>query len=208
MLTIWGRANSSNVMKVLWAADELGIPYERHDAGGAFGRTRDPDLLAMNPNAQVPTIRTADGYFLYESHAILRFLAATAPGGGALLPADSKAAGKVNQWMDWLLASLGPQMTPIFWGYVRTPPEKRNPAAIAAAVEGASRLWAMADAELEGRDFLAGTFSIADIALGVHLHRWFLLPVEPRPDLPRLAAWHARLRARPAFARHVDIPMT
>ena len=125
-----------------------------------------------------------------------------------VIPSDPKRRAKMHQWMDWLLASLGPAMTPVFWGLVRTPPEKRDLTAIRRAAAEAGRLWAMVEAELDGRDFLCGDFTLAEIALGPHLHRWMLLPVEPRPDLPRVAAWHARLRTRPAFARHVDQPIT
>lgn len=209
VLTIYGRANSSNVMKVLWACEELGTPFERVDAGGAFGRTRDPDMLAKNPMALIPTIETEDGFSLFESHAILHYLTDTSPNVARVVPADVKRRAKMHQWMDWLLSALTPAMTPVFFGHVRIPPEKRDHAAITAATVECGRLWAMAEAELsDGRDHLCGDFSLADIACAPHLHRWQMLPVEPRPDLPRLTAWHARLRARPGFAAHLDGPIT
>ena len=105
MLKIWGRTSSSNVMKVLWLCDELGVAYERIDAGGAFGRTRDPDYLAKNPNALVPTIEEEDGYTLWESNSILRYLCNTRPGGAALYPSAPRERADVERWMDWQLRS-------------------------------------------------------------------------------------------------------
>ncbi|WP_376088444.1 glutathione S-transferase family protein [Roseomonas sp. CCTCC AB2023176] len=209
VLTIYGRANSSNVMKVLWACHELDVPFTRVDAGGAFGRTKDPDMLAKNPMALVPTVETEDGFTLWESHAILHFLANGSPHAARVLPADPKRRAKMHQWMDWVLSALGPTMTPVFFGHVRIPPEKRDHAAIRASTIEAGRLWGMLDAELsDGRDYACGEFSLADIAFGPHLHRWIMLPVDPNPDLPRLVAYHARLRARAGFAAHLDHPIT
>ena len=134
MLKIWGRANSSNVMKVLWLCDELGIAYEREDAGGAFGKTREPFYLAMNPNSRVPVIEEPDGYTLWESNSILRYLVASRAPGHAAHPADPRARGDVERWMDWQLATMGPPMTVLFWTFVRTPEEKRDVIAYIKAV--------------------------------------------------------------------------
>ncbi|MDO9709525.1 glutathione S-transferase family protein [Paracraurococcus lichenis] len=207
LLTVWGRANSVNVMKVLWLLDELALPFDRIDAGGAFGRTRDADYAAMNPNATVPTLVMPHGYTLWESHAILRYLCRTQPGGNQFYPEAPEARADVERWMDWTLASLNEPMRVIFWTLVRTPEAERDMAACARAHEAAERLWRIVDAQLEGREHVAGGFSIADMAMGGFLHRWFALPVE-RPPMPRLEAWYARLQARPAYAKHVAVPLS
>lgn len=200
MLTIWGRATSSNVMKVLWLCDELVIPYAREDVGGPFGRTREDFYLAMNPNATVPTIVDSDGYMLWESNAILRYLCASRD-GERLYPPAPKPRGDIERWLDWQQTNLNPRMMTLFIGLVRTAPEKRDMVAIEAAREQAAGLYNMLEKQLEGRDYLAGGFSIADIAIGPLLHRWFALPIE-RPEQPRLRAWYERLLTHPAYAKH------
>ncbi|WP_237217409.1 glutathione S-transferase family protein [Falsiroseomonas oryziterrae] len=207
MLRIWGRANSSNVMKVLWLCEELAIPFERVDAGGAFGRTKDPDYLAMNPNALVPTIED-DGFVLWESNAILRYLARTRAPGSAILPSDPKAAADCERWMDWQLASLNAPMTTVFFTYVRIPEPERDWPATAKARDAAERLWSMVDARLQRHDFVCGaSLTLADIAFGPYIHRWFALPIERKP-MPALEAWYGRLKARPGYAKHVAVAMS
>jgi glutathione S-transferase len=208
MITVWGRANSVNVMKVLWLLDELAIPFERIEAGGAFGRTRDADYAAMNPNATVPTLVMPTGYSLWESNTILRYLCRTMPGGNAFYPEAPEARADVERWMDWQLASLSGPMTPLFWTYVRTPEAQRDLAAAAKARDAAEALWGIVDRQLDGRDYVAGSFSLADIVLGPYLHRWFALPVSRAP-MPNLEAWYERLQTQHAgFAQHVAVPLT
>ncbi len=206
MLTIWGRASSSNVMKVLFLCEELGIAFERLDAGGGFGRTREAAYLAMNPMARVPTIVEADGFSLWESNAICRYLCATR-GGAALHPAEPRARAQVEKWMDWQLGHLNAPMTTILFTLFRTPEAERNMDRLARAVAEAEELWAIVESALEGQDWLAGPgMTLADIALAPYLHRWLHFPVARR-DRPALAAWHARLMPRPGFARHVAVPL-
>lgn len=208
MLKIWGRANSSNVMKVLWLCDELGVAYERVDVGGAFGKTREPFYLAMNPNSRVPTIEEADGYTLWESNSILRYLVASRAPGHAVHPSDPRARGNVERWMDWQLATLSSAMTPLFWTYVRTPEAERDHAAAARARDDAEGYWQILDRQLDGRDYVAGGFSLADITLGPFLHRWFELPVV-RPAMPNLEAYRVRLHERHAgYRTHIAVPMS
>jgi glutathione S-transferase len=207
MLKIWGRASSSNVMKVLWLCEELSIPYERIDAGGEFGRTTEPFYLAMNPNSRVPTIEEEDGFTLWESNSILRYLVATRAPGDPVHPAAPKARADVERWMDWQLATLSAPMTVIFFTYVRTPEAKRDFAATAKARNEAEALWGIVDRQLAGRQYLAGGFSLADIVMGPYLHRWFALPID-RPEMPNLEAWYERLKAEhPGFARFVAVPL-
>jgi glutathione S-transferase len=202
MLRIWGRNNSSNVMKVLWLCEELAIPFERIDAGGAFGVTRTPEYLAKNPNALVPTIEEEDGFVLWESNAILRYLSRSRAPGNPIYPADPRAAADCDRWMDWQLGALNPPMTQVFFTYVRTPEAERDYAATAKARDAAEKLWAMVEAKLEGGDFVCGDhLTTADIALGIYVHRWFEMPIDRAP-MPRLRGWYDRLRARPGYAKH------
>jgi glutathione S-transferase len=210
MITVWGRANSVNVMKVLWLLDELALPFHRIEAGGAFGRTRDAEYAAMNPNATVPTLVMPGGYSLWESHSILRYLCRTQPGGNAFYPEAPEARADVERWMDWTLASMNEPMRVLFWTFVRTPEAERDMAAVARALIGAERLWRMLEnGPLARHGFAAPCgFSVADIALGGFLHRWFSLPVERPADMPNLRAWYERLLLRPAYRKHVAVPMS
>jgi glutathione S-transferase len=208
MLKLWGRASSSNVMKILWLAEELGLPTERIDVGGEFGKTKEPFYLAMNPNSRVPTIEEPDGWSLWESNSILRYLVATHAPGHALHPAEPRARADVERWMDWQLATLNAPMSTLFLTFVRTPEAKRDFATAARARNDAEALWTILEAQLTGRDYVAGAFSLADIALGPYLHRWFAMPVS-RPTAPALEAWYARLQDHhPGYARHVAVEMS
>ncbi len=202
MLTIWGRTTSSNVMKVLWLCDELALPYQRIDAGGAFGRNRDAAYLGMNPNGLVPTIVEDDGYTLWESNSILRYLVRSRAPEHALYPADPRAAADAERWMDWQLSALNPPMTKVFFTYVRTPEAQRDYPATHKARDEAEALWGMVEAQLQGRRFLAGdALSVGDIALGPYVHRWFNMPIE-RAAMPALHGWYERLLERPGYQAH------
>jgi glutathione S-transferase len=208
MLRIWGRNSSSNVMKVLWLCEELSIPFERIDAGGAFGRTKEPEYLAKNPNALVPTIEEEDGFVLWESNSIIRYLARTRAAGQPICPTEPRLAADCERWMDWQLASLNPPMTTIFFTYVRIPEPERDHAAAGKARDAAERLWAMVEAKLGANPFVCGQdFTLADIVLGVYVHRWFSLPIE-RKAMPALEAWYERLKQRPGYAKHCAGPMS
>jgi len=204
-LKIWGRRSSSNVQKVLWCCDELGIPFERTDLGGRFGGNDDPKYRALNPNGLVPTIDD-NGFVLWESNAIIRYLARKY-GRGALYPREPETAAAAERWMDWQLAHLNPAIVPIFLGFVRTAPEKRDMAAIEAARQRTIGLWRMVDAQLAAAPYLNGKeLSLADIPLGIWAHRWYVMPIE-RPQLANLAAWYQRLCERKPFKSHVMIPL-
>jgi glutathione S-transferase len=206
MLRIWGRISSVNVQKVVWCCDELALPYERIDAGGAFGLNDTPQYLAMNPNGLVPVI-DEDGFILYESNAITRYLAAK-HGAGRLWPDDPRARADVDRWMEWQSTGYTPAMVQAFWGLVRTPPEKRDPAAIEASRVKSEKLSAVLDRHLAGREFVAGNaFSPADIVVGCAAHRWLGLPItrEPRPNLER---WYASLKSRPGARQVTSLPVT
>ncbi len=129
MIKVWGRNTSSNVQKVMWAVGEIGLSHERIDIGGPFGKNREAAYLAMNPNGLVPTLEEEDGFLLWESNSIVRYLAAKHR-ASVLEPADLRARARANAWMDWQLSVLAPAITPGFVGLVRTPPQTRDHAAI------------------------------------------------------------------------------
>ena len=204
MLKIWGRATSSNVQKVMWAVDELGLPHERIDAGGAFGRTNTPEFAAMNPMRLVPVLDD-NGFMLWESNTIVRYLAETY-GRGSLAPQDRKAFAIADQWMDWAATTVQPDIiTTCFWGLIRTPAAERNVPAIEAAAKRAGERLAILDTVLKDRDYIGGMrLSMADIPIGSLMYRYFDLPIT-RPSLPNVEAWYARLTARPAYIKNVMV---
>jgi glutathione S-transferase len=205
-IKIWGRANSGNVKKVLVVADELGIPYERIEAGLTFGVVDTPEYRKLNPNGRVPTIEDGD-YVLWESHAICRYLAMQY-GGEAIYPQEPKARASIDRWMDWLLATVVPVDVPVFWGTIRTPPEKQDKAAIAENVKKLSAVFQILEERLAGRDYLEGDHvTLADLLLGIFVYRYLKNPFIERPSQPRLAAWCERLRVRPSYRKHVDEPL-
>jgi glutathione S-transferase len=205
MLRIWGRVNSVNVKKALWAAEELGLKYERIDAGMQFGVTKTPQYLKMNPTGLVPTIDD-DGFVLWESHTIVRYLAAK-HGMGALCPAGLEARADAERWMDWAFTFQN-AMRAVFWGLIRTPPEKRDHKAIEEGRHKSAELLAIPEAVLAGKPYITGkNLTMADIPLGCEVQRWMRVPIE-RPRLPNVEAWFERLRERPAFRKCVDIPLT
>ena len=202
---VWGRATSSNVMKVLWGLDELALPFERLDAGGAFGKTDTPAYRGMNPTGLVPTLREGD-FTLWESNAILRYLCAAHAPVSPLWPVDAQARANIDRWMDAQQTTLNRPMSQVFWGLVRTPPDKRDLPAVGLAIQDTAKAWTMVEAQLAKHAFIAGAdFTLCDISWGVHAHRWFgmdYLGLE-RPEFPALRAWYDRLRERPAYQRHV-----
>jgi glutathione S-transferase len=201
MLKMWGRNTSSNVQKAMWAVGELKLPCERIDVGGAYGKTKEPFYLAMNPNSLVPTLQEDDGFTLWESNSVVRYLAAKH--GGVLEPKDAKSRAKAQQWMDWQLSVMGPAITPVFWGLIRTPPEKRDHAAIEAGRVRTVAAMQIVDAQLAKTGFIAGdTFSMGDIAVGAIVYRFRRLMPE-RPVLANLERWFAGLEQRPPFQEHV-----
>jgi glutathione S-transferase len=202
MLKIWGRANSVNVQKVMWTASELEIPHERIDAGMQYGVVNTPEYRKLNPNGRVPTIE--DGSLvLWESNAIVRYLYAKY---GPSRTQEQVAAA--DKWMDWTASSLSDPMRDVFWGLVRTPPEKRDAAVIEAARKRAAEALQVADDALARQPFLSGaTLGMGDVPPGAFIFRWFELPID-RPALKNLTAWYERLKARPAYQQHVMLPLS
>ena len=205
MLKIFGRTNSINVQKVMWTVAELGLPHERVSAGMAHGVVNEPWYADLNPNRLVPAIDD-DGVVLWESNVIVRYLAAR-HATGTLMPSDPAMRARAEMWMDWQQTSF-PGFGPLFLGLIRTPPEKRDMAAIRAGQEGTAAALRLLDKHLANRShMIADHLTVADIPLGCVAYRWYALPIE-RPELPNLRAWYERLVKRPAFAQHVMLPLT
>ena len=203
MLTIWGRLNSHNVKKVAWFAVELDLPFERYDVGGQFGM--DAAYLAKNPNALIPTIED-DGVILWESNAIVRYLAAK-HGGARYWPADPAVRAVADKWMDWQIDYAEGQRD-AFVNLVRKAPEQRDPAAIAASTERCAKRMTVLDAVLAESPWLSGAeFGIGDIPMGVYAYTYFSLDIE-RPALPHVEDWYRRINARPGYAEQVMIALT
>jgi glutathione S-transferase len=199
---VWGRATSSNVMKVLWGLGELGLPFERIDVGGSFGKTDTTEYRAMNPTGLVPTLQE-DSFTLWESNVVLRYLCSAHAPDSAMWPQDIKARANVDRWMDAQQTVLNKPMSAVFWGLIRTPEDKRDMAAIGQAIKDTAKAWGLIEPILARHAFIAGdAFTLADIPWGVHAHRWFNMDFD-RPQLPALRAWYDRLCERPAYRDHV-----
>lgn len=208
MLRIWGRANSVNVQKVLWCCAEIDLPFERRDAGMQFGVNDQPAYLAMNPTGRIPTIEDGD-FQLWESHAIVRYLALQYAPAAALYPAAPKNRAGVERWLDWALSTLQPAERPVFWGYIRTPPDQRDTKALQEQANAVAALWAIVDRQLAGRDFLeADQFTLADLVLGTYARRWFGIPDITAPPMPNLKRWYNSLETRDGFRRYIAPPLS
>ena len=203
MLKIWGRLTSVNVQKVVWCADELGLEYERVEAGGQYGLVNTPDYRAMNPNGLVPVIDDS-GFVLWESNAIVRYLAAQY-GAGSLWPADVRMRADADRWMDWQAVSLNPSIGPAFIQLIRTLPEKRDLAVVENARIETEKKLGVLNAHLATREYVAGSrFTMGDIPLGCSVDRWFKLPLA-RESHPHVERWYAGLRERTAAAQVVGL---
>ena len=202
MLKILGRNTSSNVQKVVWLCEEIDIPFERIDVGGPFGGNNEPDYLALNPNARVPTIDD-DGFILWESNACVRYLAEKHGQDTSIWPKSLHDRASAGRWMDWASTTLSPPHVPVFQGLIRTPEAERNRDAIAKGRDGFSKAVAVLDWWLADHEWLSGDdFGFGDIPAAPFVFRWFNLPIE-REDYPSLQRWYDAIAARPAFRKNV-----
>ncbi|MGE4043667.1 MAG: glutathione S-transferase family protein [Acetobacteraceae bacterium] len=202
---VWGRASSSNVMKVLWGLGELDLPFERVDVGGAFGKTDTPEYRAMNPTGRVPTLQE-DEFTLWESNVILRYLCHAHVPHSPLWPQDPRQRANIDRWMDAQQTEFNRSMSAVFWGLVRTPADQRDMGAIQASIEDTAKAWRLIEAKLAQHAYIAGPdFTLADIPWGVHAHRWFNMNYLglTRPDLPAVRAWYDRLLQRKPYRQHI-----
>ncbi len=204
MLKIWGRKTSINVQKVMWAVAELGQPHERIDAGGPFGKTDTPEFGAMNPNRLVPVLED-DGLVLWESNAIVRYLA-NRYGKAGLMPADFMGAARADQWMEWSITTVYNDLVPgLFVQFVRVTAADRKKEVVEANEKKTGDRLTILDKQLAGKPFILGdALTMADIAVGTLLYRYFTMPIA-RPSLPNVEAYYQRLSARKAYQDHVMI---
>lgn len=206
MLTVWGRSNSVNVQKVLWACEEMHLAYERLDAGGEFGVVNTPQYRALNPNGLVPTIEDG-GFVMWESNAIVRYLCAK-HSAGTLWPQELILRAEADMWMDWENSVLWPALRPLFWNLVRTPDDRRDAEAMENSRLRTGEVLGYLDDHLRHRHYVAGDdFTMGDIPVGSAVWRWFQLPVA-RPALPRLERWFELLCKRPGFQKVIALPLT
>jgi glutathione S-transferase len=204
-LTLWGHPRSINVQKVLWALDELGLAYERIDAGGQFGRNKEPEYLALNPTGLIPTL-VDQGQALWESNAILRYLYA-AYGKAPHQPASAIERARADQFTEWYNGTLWLHVRPLLVQLVRTPEDKRDQALIDSSLKASLAAVALLDRELQSRKYVAGNeFTFGDIPVGSALQRWYNLPLK-RPEHKALDAYYARIKERPAFKKWLDLPL-
>jgi glutathione S-transferase len=200
MLKIWGRNTSINVQKAMWAVGELGIAHQRIDIGGPFGKNDEPAYLAKNPNGLVPTLEE-DDFLLWESNSVVRYLASKY-GAGTLEPADLRERASAGRWMDWQLTVCAPAIHGLFWGLIRTPPDKRDHAHIDTSKEKTTAAMKILDTQLGKTAFVAGnTFSMGDIPVGLIAYRYRRLV--PDRSFDNLERWYAGIEQRPAFKEHV-----
>jgi len=206
MLVVWGRNNSVNVQKALWCCEEIGLQYNRIDAGLAFGVVNTPEYRKLNPNGVVPTIDD-DGFVLWESNAVVRYLAAK-HSEGHLWPRDVVARANADRWMDWQTTTLWPALRPLFMGLVRTPAEKRDSRVLDESRLKTAQVLGVLEGYLGTSKFVAGEdFTMGDIPLGCAVWRWMALPIE-RPPLPNLRRWFDALVQRPAYRKAVMLPLS
>lgn len=205
MLTIWGRKTSSNVQALMWAIGELGLAYQRHDIGHRYGGNNTPEYLAMNPNGTVPVLQDGEDEPLWETGAILRYLA-TRYAPESFWPADPAKRARVDKWAEWAKINVTLGFTePVFWRVVRTPPSKQDPVAIAQAIAKLDQILDIAERQLARNVFLAGDdLTLADIQFGHVLYRYFDIAIA-RPPRPALRRYYDALTQRPAFAEHVMV---
>ena len=204
-LKIWGRMTSINVKKVIWTAQELGLDFERHEAGGVHGVVKTPGYMALNPNSQVPTLEDGD-YVLWESNVITRYLSAKYS-MGHLYPEHLKERFDAERWMEWQQTLVNPASRNGFWHLIRLPADQRDPALVAQSNAAVEPLMALLDAHLANRSFMVGErFTMADIPLGCEVQRWLGLP-QARVKRPNIERWFASLLARPAAKGVLDLAL-
>lgn len=202
MLKIYGRANSINVRKVLWLVDEIGIPYQREDWGRGYEPLTNPAFLAINALALIPAIDD-DGFIVSESNTVVRYLAAK-HGRTDLLPADPKGRAEVERWMDWQASDLADRARTAFLTIVFKIPQPGGEEAVAASLKAWPEMIGKIEGQLQrtGGHIAGPEFSVADIAIGLAVHRWLSTPIEGKPEFPAVAAYYERLSQRPAFMAH------
>lgn len=203
--TIWGRASSSNVQAVVWCLQVIGLDYKRIDAGFTYGVVDTDEYRAINPNGTVPALIDGDHPPLWESGAILRYLASQY-GPDTFWPTDPVMRATVDQWAEWSKINIALKFTaPVFWKVVRTAPSKQDPVAIANNLIALEKYLVIADDQLAKNRFLAGPeLTLADIQFGHTLYRYFDIEIKRKP-YPNLQRYYEMLTARPDYQKSVMV---
>lgn len=199
-MKLYDFAFSPNCRKVRAVAYELGIPFETSHVDLPKGAARTPGYLAVNPNGRVPAL-VDDGFVLWESIAIMRYLSAQK--GGALVPKDLRGQAEVDRWLAWQLAHLGPAMSKVAFERIvkkLTGQGAPDEAAIAAGTAEWEKLTALLDASLDGKEYVAGPLSLADFALASHYSLAGMCGLDLAPHA-RVNAWLSRVLARDSMKR-------
>lgn len=202
MLKIWGRKDGSNVIKVTWCLGEIGIEYERIDWGGSFGGNDDPEYRRKNPNGRLPTLEEDDGFTLWESGAVMRYLCAKHSMGN-LCPEDLKERASADKWMDWSSLNFAGFNSIYLANYFTLPEAERSGDAIIAAAKTTIPMVDILDNHLADNDYIGGaSLTMADFAAGSLVHRWIQWTPN-RPTHQNVEAYYQRLVERPAYQEHV-----
>jgi GST-like protein len=201
MLDLYSAA-TPNGHKASIALEELRLPYELHSIDLSAKEQKAPWFLAINPNGRIPAIidKEEDGFAVFESGAILMYLAEKT---GQLMPTDIKGRSQVIQWLMFQMGGVGPMMgqANVFFRYY---PDKIQPAIDRYQGES-KRLFQVLDTHLQDNEYLAGDYSIADIAnwAWVRTYRWSGVEIG---DLPNLKRWLDVIRSRPAVQQGIEMP--
>lgn len=197
---IYGYAGSINVRKVLWACDEIEIAFVREDWGGPHRSPATPEVRATFPTGLVPVLEDGD-VTVWESNTIVRYLAASR-GRTDLLPEAPHARARVEQWMDWQASDFNNAWRYAFQALVRRNPAYTDARAIEASLEQLDRAVGIVDTQLARTEayIASSAFTVADLAIGLAIHRWHALPCA-KSEHPAVLRYYERLCDRPAFAR-------
>jgi glutathione S-transferase len=205
MLSLYGRETSINVQKVAWTLGEMGLRFDWIDREGQIGNVGVEDYENLNPARRVPTL-VDNGLILNQSNSIVRYLASVYPGD--LWLKDPAERAQADRWMEWQSTDLWVDMTPTFWGLIRTPEEERNLPMIDQHVENLTAHFELLDKHLANREFIVGDrLSIGDIPIGTGIYRYMSLPIE-HPHFPNIENWYERLKDREAYRKYVLVPIS
>ena len=200
MIQLYGRRNSINVQKVSWALCELNIEFKWHDEHGKFGTVNVENYEKLNPQLIVPTL-DYNGTIINQSNSIVRYLYRKHTDVYEISKAEDIAIAE--QWMEFQATDLQLNMTPIFWGLVRNPPEDRDQDLIDKNLILLNKKFEIFDNFLEGHEYiLNNSFGMSDIIMGVATYRYNSLPIE-RPNLVNLQNWYKKISNRNCFKKNI-----
>ena len=204
-IRVYGRASSSNVQACMWGCAEMGVDIDRLDYGENFASLDTPEYRGLNPHGKIPVLQLSNGTALFETPAILRYIA-TEYGDEIFWPMDPADRAKIDMWTEWAKHDIVEAFTgPIFWRVVRTPQTRWDKPAIKSAIAAFETQLAIAEPRLETGYLCGDDFTLADIQFGHVLYRYFDIGIE-RARLPNVKRYYETLTQRPAYQTHVMRP--